>query len=98
MLLYELKFRIVWMDPATKPMAMKALYNTYNVPDVHYCSKYKNNCIYTHIKQYYKWIFKLYRTHGGVFDFAYVEISDNIILAWSWSLSDAKTPYITVFI
>ena len=23
---YELKFRIFWIDPATKPMAMKALY------------------------------------------------------------------------
>ena len=26
MQLYELKFRIFWIDPATKPMAMKALY------------------------------------------------------------------------
>jgi hypothetical protein len=47
---YELQFRIVWIDQATKPMAMKALYNIYNVPGV--CNKYEI-IVYMHIIQYY---------------------------------------------
>ena len=43
MLLDELKFRIFWIDPATKPMAMKAfynIYNIYNVRGVYHCNKH----------------------------------------------------------
>ena len=64
------KFRI---DQATKLLAIKALYNIYNVPGVYYCDKYEI-IVYirnTHIIQYLYIqytvfciikIFKLYRT------------------------------------
>ena len=41
MLLYELKFRIFWIDLPTEPMAMKVLYNIYNERGVYYCNKYE---------------------------------------------------------
>ena len=40
MLFYELKVSLV-IDQVAKPMAMRALYNICNVPDVYYCNKYE---------------------------------------------------------
>jgi hypothetical protein len=52
MLHYELKFRIFWIDQATKPMAMKALYIIFIMCG---CNKYEIIVTYTHIIQYYKY-------------------------------------------
>ena len=50
------KFRI---DQATKLLAIKALYNIYNVPGVYYCDKYKI-IVYTQYAYYTIFIYTVY--------------------------------------
>jgi hypothetical protein len=35
----------IWIDQATKLLAIKLLYNIYNVPGVYYCDIIRNNCV-----------------------------------------------------
>ena len=50
------KFRI---DQATKLLAIKALYNIYNVPGVYYCDKYEI-IVYTQHAYYTIFIYTVY--------------------------------------
>ena len=53
----KIKFRI---DQATKLLAIKALYNIYNVPGVYYCADKYEIIVYTQYEYYTIFIYTVY--------------------------------------